>query len=115
MKSRMIATVLILEAFLVFFALLGAHPLLKNQYEMRQIVGVALALIAVYFVAAGLARKPYGEWVGWAAQATLFVGGIWFTPMLWAAPVFVILYWWLVRLGKKIDKDRAEYGESATK
>lgn len=115
MKARMIMTVLVLEAFLMLFAILGAHPLLKDGQSTQQIVGGGLGLFAIFFVAAGFAKRPRGELVGWLAQLVLVLSGFWFAPMFFAAPFFIALYWWLVRVGKAIDQDRARIDAEATK
>lgn len=115
MQARMMATALTLEAFLVLFGLLAAYPTLSEEYPGNVVIGVALGLVAVLLLTAGVVRKSWGRVMAWVCQALLLATGIVF-PVMWAvAPFFVALFWWLAGIGRKIDRSRdlAEQRETA--
>lgn len=104
-QARMATTALALEGFVAFFAMLAAYPLAEGS--ARPWVSGGLALMGVCFVAAGMTKRRGGMALAWCVQVLLLAGCLVFPPMLVLAPVFVVMFAWLVRIGYRIDTDEA--------
>lgn len=103
------ATLLALEAFVVFFAALGAYGLRVADGGVIALVGAPAALVCV--VAAGLLRTGAGYVLGTAIQVALLVAGA-LVPevrvhLLPVAFVFALLWGISLTLGTRIDRERA--------
>ncbi len=83
------STVLVLEAIVVFLAAL---------------VAAALALIA----GVGTLGRPFGVTVGWVLQGFVLAWGLWVPSMWIVGGIFVVLWFFAVRNGSRIDALRAE-------
>jgi hypothetical protein len=105
-KQLFASTVLVLEAFVVFFAALVAFGLRLAEPGQVAAVGGALALTAL--LAAGLVRKRVGYVLGWAVQACLLVSGLVLPAMFVIGAVFLVLWVAGLRVGGRIDRERAE-------
>lgn len=100
-------TILVCEAFVVFFAALVAYGLQLASGATVAVAGSAGALLCV--MAAGLLRRgPAGYAVGTAVQVLLLVAGIWIPAMLVVGGVFAVLWVIALRLGSRIDRERVE-------
>ncbi len=100
------ATVLALEAFVVFFATVVAIGL---DLAPRPVLwSVGLWISAVFIVGAALARKPFGRVLGSILQVVLVAGGLFIPMMFFIAIVFVIVWIIALRLGRRIDTERAQ-------
>ncbi|WP_227424875.1 DUF4233 domain-containing protein [Pengzhenrongella sicca] len=113
------ATMLVLEAFAVFFATLVVFALQMAPAAVVWAVGGALAVTLV--LASGLLRRPGGYVAGSVVQAVVLAASI----ALFGAPiddaafvagttlvvalVFVGLWVAALRLGGRIDRERAEW------
>lgn len=107
MRARLLATCLVLEAFVVFFATLVATAL--SSVPDRTVWTVGLVLVVVCVLAAGLARRPGGVVVGWVVQAMVLATAVVVPAMAVLGVVFAALYGWFVVLGGRIDRDRAAW------
>ena len=105
MRSRLAATCLALEAFLVFFATLVASTLVDLPRGTVWAVGGALVLACL--VAAGLVRRPVGLVVGWVLQALVLATGFWVPAMFFMGALFVAMWVWLLAIGSRIDREKA--------
>jgi len=111
-KPQFTSTILVLEAFLVLFATLVAYGLRAYPSTTVWIVGGSLALALI--VVSGLVSRPGGYLLGWIAQgwmvaAALLVPGVARVMTVVVALVFVALWVVALRLGGRIDRERAEY------
>lgn len=107
MTARLAAAVLVLEAFLVFFATLVATRTATLPDAVLWSGG--LGLVAVCVLAAGAVRRPGGLVLGTVVQAAILLTGIW-VPLMWAlGAVFLGVWCWLVSIGRRIDRDRAAW------
>lgn len=102
--ARMASLTLTLEAFLVFFGMLGAYRLSGLPPQAVWIGGGALILLAL--VAAGITRRPGGLILGWLVQVLILATGFVLPAMFVMGALFVLLWWWLLRVGQKIDAPR---------
>ncbi len=97
---------LVLEAFVVVFAALVAAGLRVADPATVWLLGGALALALV--LAAGLLRGPGGYVVGSALQVAVVAGGLLVPLMFVVGGIFAVLWVVSLRLGARIDRERAE-------
>jgi hypothetical protein len=108
--TRLAAAVLVLEAFLVFFATLAATRTTTVPDSVVWAGGLGLAAVCV--VAAGVVRRPHGLVVGTVVQLAIVLTGIW-VPVMWVlGAVFLGVWLWMVSIGRRIDRDRAAWTEA---
>ena len=100
--ARMAALTLSLEAFVIFFGMLGAYRLSDLPPQAVWFGGGALVLLAL--IAAGVARRPGGLILGWVVQALILATGFVLPAMFGMGLLFLLLWWWLLRVGQKIDR-----------
>lgn len=98
---RLAATCLVLEAFLVLFAILAAIGLSDLPDSTVWLAGGALALTCL--AVAGLVRRPAGLVLGTALQAVIVATGVWVPAMFFLGALFVALWVWFLHLGARID------------
>jgi len=111
-RVQFTSTMLILEVFLVLFATLVAHGLAvasPDGYAPRTVWIVGGALMVVL---AGLSRavgRPGGYVAGSVAQGLVVAAGVVVPMMFVVGGLFVILWVVALRLGKRIDRERAQW------
>jgi hypothetical protein len=102
---------LVLEACVVLFAALVAFGLRVADPAAVWLLGGALALSLV--LAAGLLRRPGGYVVGSILQVAVVAGGLLVPLMYVVGGVFAVLWAASLRLGARIDRERAEREQAA--
>lgn len=110
-RRQFAATILALEAFVVLFATLVAHGLRVAPPATVWTVGATLA-VALLLVA-GLVRWPAGYVAGSALQVPVLAAGLVVPAMYGIGGIFVVLWVVALRLGGRIDRERAERAERA--
>lgn len=75
-------------------------------------LGIGLGLTVACIVAAGTMRRPLGGALGWAVQGASVALGLLVTAMFALGAVFLALYAGSWFLGAKIDRERAERGQT---
>ena len=105
-RRQFAATILALEAFVVLFATLVAYGLRVAEPVALWSVGAMLA-VAMLLVA-GLLRWPAGYWAGSVLQVPMLASGLLVPAMFGIGGVFVVLWVVALRLGGRIDRERAE-------
>jgi hypothetical protein len=105
-KRTFAATVLVLEAFVAVFASLVVFGL--RLAEPAAVFGVGGVVAIAALLAAGLLRTPVGYLLGWAVQAWLVLSGLLVPAMFVVGGVFAVLWVVGLRLGARIDRERAE-------
>jgi len=105
MQRRLCAAILLLEAIVLGLS----TPVLISveSVETSRALWVGLGLTVACVVAAGLLRRPWGYWLGWAIQAAAVLLGFQVTAMFALGAIFLALWVTAVRLGRLIDRDRA--------
>ncbi|WP_372595191.1 DUF4233 domain-containing protein [Actinotalea sp.] len=105
-RRQFASTILVLEAFVVLFAALVAFGLREIDPAVVGIAGGALVLSLV--LAAGVLRRPGGYVVGSVLQVALLATAFAVPMMLVVGAIFVALWVTGLRLGGRIDRERAE-------
>lgn len=104
-RRQFAATILALEAFVVGFAVLVAYGL--RAAGPGVVWGLGGALVASLVLAAGVVGRPGGYVVGSVLQFAVLAAGL-VVPMMWVVGgVFVVLWVVALRLGGRIDVERA--------
>ena len=100
-------TMLLLEAFVVLFAALVAFGLRSAPPAAVWAVGGGLA--ALLLVLAGLQRHRWGSVAGTVAQLPVLACGFVVPMMFGVGGLFAVLWVATLRLGVRIDAERAEF------
>lgn len=105
-RRQFAATMLVLEACVVLFAALVAYGLEVAEPRAVWLLGGGLALSLL--LAAGLLRQPGGYVVGSVLQVAVVAGGLLVPLMFVVGGIFAALWIVSMRLGARIDRERAE-------
>ncbi|MEE6272742.1 DUF4233 domain-containing protein [Georgenia sp. MJ206] len=106
-RALFATTILVLEAFVVFFAALVAFGLRVAEPAVVFGVGGGVALLCV--LAAGLVRRGRaGYALGWAVQGVLLLCGFVLGAMFAIGAVFLLVWVSSLRVGTRIDAERVE-------
>ncbi len=111
MTPRLAAATLLLESFVVFFATLVASRLLTvpGGPSVGAVFAVGGGLAVVFLLASGVARRPGGVALGTGLQVVLVALGV-FVPVMFAVGLlFAGLWFWLVSIGRRVDRDRRRW------
>ncbi len=101
------STVLVLEAIVVFLAaLVAAGTGAVGGARRSLLIGGVLALALIAGV--GTLGRPFGVTVGWVLQGFVLAWGLWVPSMWIVGGIFVVLWFFAVRNGSRIDALRAE-------
>ena len=106
-KPQFTQTILVLEALVVFFATLVAFALEVASAGVVWTVGGALTVVLVLL--SGLVRRPGGYLAGTLAQVAVLACGLAVTMMFIVGGVFAVMWFVALRLGGRIDRERAEW------
>ena len=106
-KRQFAATVLMLEAFLVLFATLVAFGLRVAEPTIVWVVGGALMVVLVML--SRLVGQPGSYVAGSVAQGVVLAGAFVIPLLLVIGLVFVAMWVTALRLGGRIDRERAEW------
>jgi hypothetical protein len=107
-------TTLLLESLATFFAMLvtwglGRADIVDVSAGSVWIAGSALA--AAFAFASGRANARWGRVLGWILHLPLIAGGLWVPAIAFVGIMFLGIYALGVRLGARIDRERAEFAE----
>lgn len=103
--ESLLSIVLLLEAFLVFFAALTAFGL--ESLPAPVALGGGAGFIVLLVLVGRLVRYPWGVWLGWALQAALIALGLLLPLMYIIGAGFLALYAYCYVTGRSIDRARA--------
>ncbi|WP_136520438.1 DUF4233 domain-containing protein [Cellulomonas telluris] len=106
-KPQFTQMTLILEALLVFFATLVAFGLRVAPPATVWTLGGVTALVLILI--AGYVGRPGGYVAGTVAQLAVLGFGVLVPMMFVIGGLFVVLWVVSLRLGGRIDRERAEY------
>lgn len=103
--ESLLSIVLLLEAFVVFFATLVAFSL--ELLPVGVAFGAGAAFIVLIIVTARLVKSSAGQWFGWVVQALLLASGILIPLMFVAGGAFALLYLYCFLTGRRLDRRNA--------
>jgi hypothetical protein len=111
-RPQFASTVLLLEAFLVLFATLVASGLAvaaQTGLSTGTVWLVGGVLMVVLVVLSRTVTRPGGYVAGSVAQALVLAAGVVVPVMVVLGGVFVLMWVVALRLGGRIDRERAEW------
>jgi hypothetical protein len=103
------ASVLALEVFVVWFALLAAS---LSNVSTGLVLGGGIALAVACLVTAALLRHRWAYVVGSALQVALVLTGFVVPAMFFLGAVFLALWVVAWRLGDRLDEEKAARGDA---
>lgn len=107
-KVLFASTVLLLEAFVMFFATLVVFGLRRDDFAPALILSVGIGLSVVMIVACAVLTKPWGIGLGWILQLVLILTGIFEPAMFLVGLLFAIAWWYGIRTGIRLDREAAQ-------
>ncbi|WP_131683948.1 DUF4233 domain-containing protein [Pseudarthrobacter sp. YALA5] len=107
-KVMFASTVLLLEAFVVFFATLAVFGLKRGEFPPALILGTGIALSLVMIFACAVLSRPWGVGLGWILQIVLILTGIVEPMMFLVGALFALAWWYGIRTGIRIDSESAQ-------
>jgi hypothetical protein len=107
-KVMFASTVLLLEAFVVFFATLAVFGLRRGEFPPALILGIGIALSLVMVFACAVLSKPWGVGLGWILQIVLILTGLVEPMMFLVGALFGLAWWYGIRTGIRIDSESAK-------
>jgi len=107
-KVMFASTVLLLEAFVAFFATLAVFGLRRGEFPPVLILSAGLLLSVVLILTCAVVSKHWGVGLGWVLQLVLILTGF-AEPVMFVVGVLFALSWWYgIRAGIRIDKESAQ-------
>lgn len=97
---RLAASVLIAEAFVVFFAILVAVRLTPDRTRAVLVTGLVLAAVAI--TVSGLLRHRWAYLAGWLLQFALIAAGLAIPVMFALGLIFTVLWAAAIRVGSRL-------------
>jgi hypothetical protein len=112
MQRRLCSAILLLESIVLGLS----TPVLISVESVDQdrALWIGLGLAAACVVTAGLLRRSWAYYLGWAIQVAAIVLGFEIGAMFALGAIFLVLWLTAIRLGRTIDRDRAAYEASET-
>lgn len=114
MFRRLVAVVLVGEAFVFFFAALVAWATRRADADEPAaaylVIGCVLAVLC--FFTSGLLRRPWGITLGWVLQVAALAASMVVPTMLFIAVIFLALWFTALVQGDKMDALTARYTPS---
>lgn len=107
-KVMFASTVLLLEAFVVFFATLAVFGLRRGELPPALILGTGIALSLVMIFACAVLSRPWGVGLGWILQIVLILTGVVEPMMFLVGALFGLAWWYGIRTGIRIDSESAQ-------
>lgn len=111
-RPQFASSVLVLEAILVLFATLAAYGLAaakQTTFSTGTAWLVGGVLMVALVVLSRTVTRPGGYVAGSVAQALVLAAGVVVPMMALVGAVFVIMWVVALRLGGRIDRERAEW------
>ncbi|TLM86220.1 DUF4233 domain-containing protein [Pseudarthrobacter sp. NamE2] len=107
-KVMFASTVLLLEAFVMFFATLTVFGLRRGEFPPEIILGVGIGFSVVMVVACAFLTRPWGIGLGWILQVVLLLTGIFEPAMFLVGVLFGLAWWYGIRSGIRLDREAAQ-------
>ncbi|MFJ3956781.1 DUF4233 domain-containing protein [Arthrobacter sp. NPDC090010] len=107
-KVTFASTVLVLEAFVMFFAALVIFGLRKSDPSAPVLLWVGIGLSILMILACAFLRKAWGVGLGWIIQILLIATGFLEPMMFLIGVLFAIAWWYGLRAGSRIDAEQRQ-------
>jgi len=107
-KVTFASTVLVLEAFVMFFAALVVFGLRKSEPIAPVLLGVGIGLAVLMVLSCAFLQKKWGYGLGWGIQLLLILTGFLESTMFVIGVLFAITWWYGLRAGGRIDREQRE-------
>ncbi|BAS17749.1 hypothetical protein AHiyo8_60520 [Arthrobacter sp. Hiyo8] len=107
-KVMFASTVLLLEAFVAFFATLAVFGLKRGEVQPALILTFGISLSVILILACAVLSKPWGIGVGWVMQLVLILSGFVEPTMFVVGVLFAACWWYGIRAGMRIDRENAQ-------
>ena len=114
-KVMFASTVLLLEAFVVFFGTLayfGLEHLHSGTGTKVSVMIGGLVLAAAFVYNCAVLRKPCGYAMGWILQLLLVATGFLLPAMFVIGLCFMAAWWYSMVTGTRIDREKKERWEA---
>ncbi|AXK44544.1 DUF4233 domain-containing protein [Brachybacterium saurashtrense] len=99
------ATILVIEAFVVFFAVLAAHQLVPEDRVLTWVWGL-LTVLALLGCSGMLRRGAWPYWLGMVLQLPVILLGLQVTAMWVVGAGFAALYAYSTFKGHQLDREK---------
>lgn len=107
-KIMFASTVLLLEAFVVFFATLTVFGMRRDEISPAVILISGIVLSVVLILTCAVLTKRWGIALGWILQLVIIAGGF-LEPMMFVVGLAFALTWlYGIRQGIRVDRENAE-------
>jgi hypothetical protein len=110
-RTMFASSVLVMEAFIAFFATLAAYGLLGRDLgdEARAaiVVGGAVLVMLLLLAPAVLGRR-WGYAAGWALQVLFVATGFVVSAMFVLGGLSALAWWYAMRTGARLDRENAQ-------
>lgn len=101
------SAVLAIEAIIVLLAIPVAAT--NGSVANRGLaIGIGVGLAVILLLAVGTLRRPWGVGLGWVLQVAILATGLLVPLMFIVGAIFVILWFFAIRSGRRVDALRAE-------
>ncbi|MHA7219671.1 DUF4233 domain-containing protein [Arthrobacter sp. MDT1-48-3] len=107
-KILFASTVLLLEAFVVFFATLAVFGLRRDEIPPAVILTSGLLLSVVLVLTCAVLTKRWGIGLGWILQLVIIAGGILEPAMFVVGVAFALTWLYGIRQGMRVDRENVE-------
>jgi hypothetical protein len=107
-KILFASTVLLLEAFVVFFATLVVFGLRRDEISPGVILTSGLILSVVLILNCAVLTKRWGIGLGWFLQLVLIAGGFLEPTMFVVGVAFALTWLYGIRQGTRVDRENVE-------
>lgn len=110
-RRSMCAAILCLEA--IVLGLSTPVMIAVADVDTPVALTIGLGLTVVCILVAGMLRRPWGYGAGWAIQVAAIALGFLVPMMFFLGAVFALLWGTADWLGRKIDRERAQFGQQS--
>ncbi|MGX5359763.1 DUF4233 domain-containing protein [Kocuria sp. KH4] len=109
-RTMFASSVLVMEAFIAFFAALTAYGVLGRELgdsTRTAIFAGGCVLAVVLLLAPAVLGRPWGYTVGWVLQVVLIATGFVLPAMFVVGVLSALAWWYAVRTGARLDRENA--------
>ncbi|MHA7278581.1 DUF4233 domain-containing protein [Arthrobacter sp. MDT2-2] len=107
-KILFASTVLLLEAFVVFFATLTVFGLRRDEISPVLILTSGIILSVVLVLTCAVLTKKWGIGFGWILQLVIIAGGFLEPTMFVVGAAFALTWLYGIRQGIRVNRENAE-------